>query len=86
MVRQPAIQGTESLSAYQYQNVQASCFRNCKEGESRVKKAVVIEPADIKKMLAEKFKVKEEAIIKGQYSYTVMLEDVEEGEENVSNG
>lgn len=51
-----------------------------------MKKAVVIEPADIKKMLAEKFKVKEGAIIKGQYSYTVMLEDVGEEAEDVSNG
>lgn len=40
-----------------------------------MKNAVVIEPNDIKKMLAEKYGVPEEHVIKSQYSYTVILPD-----------
>ena len=45
-----------------------------------MKTAVVVEPADIKKMLAEKLNVKEESIINGQNSYTVVLKDAEKGD------
>ena len=39
-----------------------------------MKEAVVIEPNDIKKILAEKFNVSESNVIKSQYSYTVIKE------------
>ena len=39
-----------------------------------MKEAIVIEPNDIKKILAEKFNVPESNIIKSQYSYTVIKE------------
>lgn len=48
--------------------------------ENSVKKALVIDANDIKKMLAEKYDVPESQIIKSQYSYTVVLE--EEGDAN----
>lgn len=38
-----------------------------------MKQAIVIEPNDIKKILAEKYNVSESDIIKSQYSYTVIL-------------
>lgn len=42
-----------------------------------MKKAIVIEPNDIKKILAEKYGVPENNVIKSQYSYTVVLIDGE---------
>lgn len=42
-----------------------------------MKKAVVIEPDDIKALLAEKYDVPEKNIIKSQYSYTVILDEQE---------
>ena len=39
-----------------------------------MKNAIVLEPNDIKKILAEKFHVKQENVIKSQYSYTVVLD------------
>ena len=39
-----------------------------------MKKAVVVEPDDIKQMLVEKYDVPEKNIIKSQYSYTVILD------------
>lgn len=48
-----------------------------------MKNAVVIEPNDIKKILAEKFNVPENNIIKSQYSYTVVF-DEKEGECNTN--
>ena len=47
-----------------------------------MKNAVVIEPNDIKKMLAEKYGVPEEHVIKSQYSYTVILPDDEDGKKD----
>lgn len=46
-----------------------------------MKKAIVIEPNDIKAILAEKYGVPENNVIKSQYSYTVVLGDMD-GEEN----
>lgn len=46
-----------------------------------MKKAIIIEPNDIKKMIAEKFGVDEKRIIKNQYTYTVEIEDEEKQEE-----
>ena len=43
-----------------------------------MKKAIVIEPNDIKKILAEKYDVPEGNVIKSQYSYTVILEKGDE--------
>lgn len=40
-----------------------------------MKNAIVVDANDIKKMLAEKYNVKESSIIKSQYSYTIVLED-----------
>lgn len=40
-----------------------------------MKKAIVVEPDDIKEMLAEKYGVSEKNIIKSQYSYTVILDE-----------
>ena len=42
-----------------------------------MKNAIVIEPNDIKAILAEKFGVPESDIIKSQYSYTVIIEESE---------
>ena len=39
-----------------------------------MKQALVIEPSDIKKILAEKFNIPEGNVIKSQYSYTVILD------------
>lgn len=39
-----------------------------------MKKAIVIEPNDIKAILAEKYHVPECNVIKSQYSYTVVLD------------
>lgn len=47
-----------------------------------MKRAIVIEPNDIKKILAEKYGVAESSIIKSQYSYTVILPDDTEREAN----
>lgn len=51
-----------------------------------MKKALVVEPADIKKILAEKFHVREDAVIKSQYSYTVVMEGEDEPEERSGDG
>jgi len=51
-----------------------------------MKKAIVVEPADIKKILAEKFHVREDAVIKSQYSYTVVMEGEDEPEERSGDG
>ena len=40
-----------------------------------MKQAVVLDSNDIKKLIAEKFEVPEENVIKSQYSYTVITED-----------
>lgn len=47
-----------------------------------MKNAILIEQNDIKKILAEKFDVPEENIIKAQYSYTVILNHEKDGEKN----
>lgn len=39
-----------------------------------MKKAIVVDADDIKKILAEKFGVDEKNIIKSQYSYTVITD------------
>ena len=46
-----------------------------------MKKAIVIEPNDIKKILAEKYNVPESNVIKSQYSYTVILEKQDDNDE-----
>lgn len=43
-----------------------------------MKKAIVIDANDIKQILAEKFNVPLENVIKSQYSYTVVIEDEDE--------
>lgn len=43
-----------------------------------MKKAIMIEADDIKKILAEKFEVPEKNVIKSQYSFTVILDEEEE--------
>lgn len=45
-----------------------------------MKKAIVIDANDIKKIVAEKFGVNESNVIKSQYSYTVVLDDDEKEE------
>jgi hypothetical protein len=45
-----------------------------------MKKAVVIDANDVKKIIAEKFGVNESSVIKSQYSYTVVLEGEEKEE------
>lgn len=39
-----------------------------------MKQAIVIEPSDIKRILAEKYHVSESNVIKSQYSYTIVLD------------
>lgn len=43
-----------------------------------MKKAIVIDKNDIKRIIAEKFDVDEKDVIASQYSYTVVLDDVGE--------
>lgn len=51
-----------------------------------MKNAIVVDANDVKKILAEKFGVKPENIIKNQYSYTIVKEDdINERESNVSD-
>lgn len=45
--------------------------------EDSVKKALVIDANDIKKILAEKYDIPEKNVIKSQYSYTVVLDEKE---------
>lgn len=40
-----------------------------------MRKAIVVDADDIKKILAEKFGVDEKNIIKSQYSYTVITDE-----------
>jgi hypothetical protein len=40
-----------------------------------MKKAIVVDSNDIKKILAEKYDVPVENVIKSQYSYTVILKE-----------
>ena len=47
-----------------------------------MKKSIVIEPCDIKKMLAEKYGVEPKDVVKMQYSYVIMLKDGEEDEDS----
>ncbi len=42
-----------------------------------MRKALVVDTNDIKKILAEKFNVPENNIVKSQYSFTVILEEEE---------
>lgn len=48
-----------------------------------MKNAVVVESNDIEKILAEKFNVPEENIVKSQYSWTVILEKGEEDNDTI---
>ena len=43
-----------------------------------MKKGIVLDANDIKKLLAEHFNVSEDKIIKSQYSYTVVLDEDED--------
>ena len=52
-------------------------------GEGDMKKAIVVDANDVKKILAEHFHVSEENIIKSQYSFTIIIES-EETEKNES--
>lgn len=45
-----------------------------------MKKAIVVDTGDIKKILAEKFDVTEDNVIKSQYSFTVILPEEEVAE------
>lgn len=47
---------------------------NAERGDG-MKNAIVVEPSDIKRMLADKYNVPESNIIKSQYTYTVVLEE-----------
>ncbi len=40
-----------------------------------MRKAVVLDAKDIKRILSEQFKVSEDNVIKSQYSYTVIMEE-----------
>ncbi len=46
-----------------------------------MKRAVVLEKDDIRKILAEKYKVDGKSIITNAYSYTVVLEDIEDADQ-----
>ena len=46
-----------------------------------MKDAIVVEPNDIKKILAEHFNVSEDKVIKSQYSY-IIITDEEKTHEN----
>ena len=51
-----------------------------------MKNALLIEPSDIKKLLAEKYNVSEDKVIKTQYSYTVILESEVDKDANITEG
>ena len=51
-----------------------------------MKQAVVVDANDIKAILAEKFGVPPENVIKSQYSYTVVMEGEDEPEERSGDG
>lgn len=44
-----------------------------------MKKGIVIDANDVKKILAEYFNVPESNVIKSQYSYTIVTEEIDEG-------
>ena len=46
-----------------------------------MKKAIVVDANDIKNILADHFSVKPDAVIKSQYSYTVITENDDEKKE-----
>lgn len=48
---------------------------HCIIRDAGMKKALIIEANDVKKIIAEHFGVKESDVIKSQYSYTVALEE-----------
>lgn len=43
-----------------------------------MKRAIVLDANDVKKLIAEKYGVKEECVLKSQYSYTVVLDGMDE--------
>lgn len=43
-----------------------------------MQKAIVIDAKDVRKILADHFSVKEENVIKSQYSWTIVIEEKEE--------
>lgn len=43
--------------------------------EAVMKKAILIEQADLKKLIAERYNVPEKNVVKNQYSFTVVLEE-----------
>lgn len=43
-----------------------------------MKDAIMIEPPDIKKLIAEKFGIEESKVVKMQYSYMILKEDIKE--------
>lgn len=45
-----------------------------------MKQAVVLETEDVKKIIAEHFKVEEKDVIKSQYTYTVVTHNSQETE------
>ena len=47
-------------------------------GGRRMKRAIVLDANDVKKLIAEKYGVKEECVLKSQYSYTVVLDGMDE--------
>ena len=47
-----------------------------------MKSAISLDNNDIRKILAEKFNVPEKNVLKHQYSFTVILEDEKESEED----
>ena len=49
-----------------------------------MKKAIVVEQSDIKRILAEHFEVPDANVMKSQYSYTVIIERSESDESNKS--
>ena len=47
-----------------------------------MRKALVVDANDVKQILAEHFKVKQEDVIKSQYSYTVIIGEDKPDERN----
>lgn len=43
-----------------------------------MKNAIVLDANDVKKLIAEKFGVSEDKVIKSQYSYTVVMDEQDE--------
>ena len=80
MVRQLQFPKRQSLSVRFIQDIEKDNLKG-RQKENGMKKAIVVDANDVRKILAEHFGVKEENVIKSQYSYTIITEKEENNNE-----